>query len=71
LQSAAAVNALTDATFAGNISADPMFASYPSNLHINAGSACIGAGTPAGAPAVDMDGDVRDLTTPDIGADEQ
>ena len=71
LQSAAAVNALTDATLGGNISADPMFASYPSNLHINAGSACIGAGTPAGAPTGDMDGDVRDLTTPDIGADEQ
>jgi hypothetical protein len=30
---------------------------------------CIGAGTPVGAPAYDMDGDPR-KPFPDIGADE-
>ena len=34
------------------------------------GSPCDGAGTAAGAPAFDIDGDARSSTAPDIGADE-
>ncbi len=71
LTMAAQVNALTDMIVAGTISADPMFIAYPMDLHISATSPCDGAGTPAGAPAVDMDGDTRSSTTPDIGADER
>ena len=67
----AAVNALGDTTASGNISADPLYAGYPLDLHLSSGSPCEGAGTPAGAPLVDMDGDTRDLVTPDIGADER
>ncbi len=61
------VNALAGAT--GNISADPMFAG-PADLHLGAGSACINAGTPVGAPRTDFDGKVRDAK-PDIGAYER
>jgi hypothetical protein len=39
------------------------------DLHLLSGSACIDVGTPAGAPFLDMDGDVRDAM-PDIGPDE-
>jgi hypothetical protein len=65
-----AVNALTDMTVSGNISADPLFTLYPTNLHLSSGSPCDGAGTATGAPAFDMDGDARSTTAPDIGADE-
>jgi hypothetical protein len=70
LDAAAGVDALGDMTVSGTLSADPLFVAYPGNLHINAGSPCDAAGTPTGAPAVDMDGTARDLATPDIGADE-
>jgi hypothetical protein len=70
LNTAAAVNALIDMTSFGNISADPGFASYPADVHLKVGSACIGAGTSNGAPSVDMDGAARDPATPDIGPDE-
>ena len=63
------VNLLADITVSGNISADPLFVSYPTDVHIQAGSPCANAGTAVGAPVVDMDGKVRDAT-PDIGADE-
>jgi len=66
-----AVNALTDMTSSGNLSVDPLFASYPADLHLMSGSACLGAGTATGVPAVDFDGDARPATTPDIGADER
>lgn len=65
-----AVNALTDMTVGGVRSADSMFVSYPADLHISSGSPCDGAGTPDGAPLFDMDGESRDTTSPDIGADE-
>ncbi len=66
-----AVNALVDMTVVGNISADPQFVSYPTDLHLSAGSMCDGAGTSNGAPALDMDGAARDPNTPDIGPDER
>jgi hypothetical protein len=70
LNTPAAVNALIDMTSFGNISADPQFANYPSDVHLQAGSMCIAAGTSNGAPKVDMDGAARDPATPDIGPDE-
>ncbi len=70
LNGTAAVNALTDGSFAGNISVASQFVSYPGNLHLTSGSMCIGAGTSVGVPATDMDGEARDPSTPDIGADE-
>ena len=70
LVTAAAVNALIDMTTFGNISADPTFVNYPTDVHLKAGSPCIGAGTSNGAPSVDMDGTARDPATPDIGPDE-
>jgi hypothetical protein len=54
---------------AGNISADPMFVG-PIDLHLGAASACVNAGTPAGAPKTDFDGKARD-DKPDIGAFER
>jgi len=65
-----AVDALADMTVGGTISADPLFVAFPADLHISSGSPCDGFGTPAGAPATDMDGDARSSTAPDIGADE-
>jgi hypothetical protein len=62
LQTAANVNALTDTTASGTLS---VACTHP----LASGSPCIDAGTPAGAPALDLDGDTRD-ETPDIGADE-
>lgn len=70
LTTAAAVNALIDMTTFGNISADPSFVNYPTDVHLKAGSACIAAGTSNGAPSIDMDGAARDPATPDIGPDE-
>ena len=70
LATAAAVDGLTDMTVSGTLSADPLFVTYPTDLHVMSGSPCDGAGTAAGAPPVDMDGDARDATTPDVGADE-
>ena len=57
-------------TVGGTVSADAMFVAYPADLHIQTGSPCDGAGTTAGAPAYDMDGQPRSATAPDIGADE-
>jgi hypothetical protein len=70
LTSVAAINGLTDvAQLGANISVDPMYVAYPNDLHISAGSMCIGMGTPIGKPKYDFDGDLR-KSTPDIGADE-
>ena len=66
---AAEENLLADITTASHISIDPLFVSYPTDVHLQGASACINAGTAIGAPAKDMDGKVRDAT-PDIGADE-
>jgi hypothetical protein len=66
-----AVNALVDMTVSGNISVDPQFVAYPTDLHLSQGSLCDGAGTAKGAPALDMAGDARHAATPDIGPDER
>jgi hypothetical protein len=56
--------------YSGTRSVDPSFLAYPTDLHIDVASMCIGAGTANGAPAVDYDGDARSATAPSIGADE-
>lgn len=54
-----------------SISEDPLFVS-PTDLHIQAGlfSPVDSAGTPIAGIAEDFDGDARNATYPDIGADE-
>src|SRR5207249_3482095 len=54
LNTAAAVDVLTQTTANGTISADPLYANYPVDLHLDAGSPCIDAGTPTRAPVLDM-----------------
>jgi len=66
-KSADMINTLPDITTSGNISQDPKFMSPPTDLHLGPGSLCIGAGTPTGAPATDLDGKSRG-TAPSIGA---
>jgi hypothetical protein len=68
LSTIAAVNALAGA--ANNISQDPQFVSYPDDLHLMSSSACVGAGTPTGAPDTDLAGNPRDPSAPTIGAYE-
>jgi hypothetical protein len=63
----AGVNMLVGAS--GNINADPMFVGAL-DLHLAAGSPCVNAGTPVGAPKLDYDGKARD-DKPDIGAYER
>lgn len=53
---------------ANSVDADPVFTSNV-DLHA-AGNGVDGYGTPAGSITVDIDGDTRDASTPDIGADE-
>ena len=62
-----AINMLPGA--AGNITADPNFVGV-ADLHLQPGSPCVNAGTPAGAPKNDFDGKARD-DKPDIGAFER
>ena len=64
------VNTLLGATFSGNMAVDPLFVSYPADVHLQAASPCVGAGTPAGEPTTDFEGTKRDPVKPDIGADE-
>ena len=54
----------------GNINANPLFVD-PDNgdYHLQAGSPCIDAGTPEGAPPTDIDGNLRD-EFPDMGVYE-
>jgi hypothetical protein len=40
------------------------------DLHLKAGSDCENAGTPVAEVTIDIDGDTRDVSTPDAGADE-
>src|SRR6185369_6170985 len=56
---------------ANSISANPFFNST-TDLHINpsSGSPVTDAGTPIGGVTTDFDGETRNATTPDIGADE-
>ncbi|MFH2094745.1 MAG: right-handed parallel beta-helix repeat-containing protein [Bacteroidota bacterium] len=54
----------------GNIQADPLFVNPGAgDYHLQAGSPCVDAGTAAGAPAGDLDGNARDALV-DIGAYE-
>ncbi|MCC7503602.1 MAG: T9SS type A sorting domain-containing protein [Flavobacteriales bacterium] len=55
--------------FANSLVADPLFYVPLSDLHVYAMEADA-AGTPIAAVTIDIDGDVRSLATPDIGADE-
>jgi parallel beta-helix repeat protein len=52
----------------GNINADPLFVGFR-DYHLQAGSPCIDAGTPSGAPPDDIEGNPRD-EFPDMGAYE-
>jgi len=66
---AAQVNALSGA--AKNISAEPKFVSYPTDVHLSSTSPCIDRGTSEGAPATDSDGNRRPSGAGfDIGAYE-
>jgi hypothetical protein len=59
-----------DTTGTGNISQDPLFVDAAGgDYHLQAGSPCIHAGTPSGAPATDLEGTPRDAA-PDMGAYE-
>ena len=54
----------------GNIDADPQFVNAAAgDLHLKPGSPCLGAGTPNGAPATDLDGNTRP-SLPSMGAYE-
>jgi hypothetical protein len=65
--SLAAINAFPGSS--GNISAAPGFVGA-GDYHLGAGSPCVNAGTPVGAPKLDFDGKPRD-DHPDIGAFER
>jgi hypothetical protein len=70
LNTAAAIDGITpDVSYSANVSMDPQFVAYPTDLHLSAGSGVVDLGTPLGAPPVDIDGQLRDAM-PDIGADE-
>ncbi len=56
-------------TGTGNIDADPLLINAPADAHLSAGSPCVSAGTPNGAPATDKDGNTR-ANPPTIGAYE-
>ena len=56
----------------GNISNNPLFVST-TDFHLTQASPCLGAGTPVGAPANDLDNNPRPMpvaTNPDMGAYE-
>jgi hypothetical protein len=54
---------------ANSLAVNPLFVSA-TDLHLQAGSPMINAGTPIAEVPTDIDGDPRSATTPDIGADE-
>ena len=54
---------------ANSISADPSFTSA-NDLHVSGSSPVNAAATPIAGITTDIDGDTRNATTPDIGADE-
>ncbi len=66
LDAAAAIDAQTSTHADGTIIGT---CAMTSDYHLSAGSICIDAGTPSGAPPRDKDGDPRDAL-PDIGPDE-
>ncbi len=61
---------------ANSIEGDPVFVNPLNDLHINPSALMIeaspvsGAGTPIAGITIDFDGDTRNATNPDIGADE-
>jgi hypothetical protein len=55
---------------ANSIQADPLYTAVNSDLHLMGVSPNVGTGTQVIGVTDDVDGDVRDVTTPDIGADE-
>jgi hypothetical protein len=70
LTSTAVIDALGPGTYAGTRSVDPLFVGA-ADYHLQATSMCIDAGTAAGAPATDFEGDARPTgAAPDIGYDE-
>lgn len=54
---------------AASVSGDPIFVNPATDLHV-AGGLLNGAATPIAGITMDIDGDMRDAATPDIGADE-
>ncbi len=55
----------------GNLNADPLFVNPPTDLHLQLSSPAINAGTSAGAPAFDFEGDSRPQGIKfDMGVDE-
>ncbi len=54
---------------AASVSGDPIFNGASTDLHVS-GPLLNGAATPIASITTDIDGDARDATTPDIGADE-
>jgi hypothetical protein len=67
---ATAIDMLGDTSAAGTLSVDPLFVAYPNDLHLQATSMCIDAGSATGAPTWDMDNAPR-ANAPDIGPDEK
>ncbi|HRI69602.1 MAG TPA: choice-of-anchor Q domain-containing protein, partial [Polyangium sp.] len=65
----AQIDALMGTMASSTLSGDPKFMMYPADVHLNAGSPCINAGTATGAPAADYYGRARDAM-PDIGPSE-
>lgn len=55
---------------AASLSADPLFINSGNNLRLNGNSPMNGLATPIVGITVDIDGQVRNILTPDIGADE-
>jgi len=69
---AAAIDGMTDIIVGGNLVTDPLFVSTFADVHLQAGSLCIDAGTATGAPGTDMEGNTRPRAAGyDIGADER
>jgi hypothetical protein len=54
---------------ANSLTVDPIFVNPVTDLHLQATSPMLGAGTPIAGVTIDFDGQARD-TPPDIGADE-
>jgi hypothetical protein len=66
-----AINALSDCDAGANLEGDPMFVNRAiADFHITSASPARDGGSNVGVPTVDVDGDARPTTQPDIGADE-
>jgi formylglycine-generating enzyme required for sulfatase activity len=69
ITTAAGINALPGG-FSGNFSADPELVDYPYDFHLTSSSPCIDAGVTNQVPPLDFDGEAREASAPDVGADE-